>query len=322
LFELSIVEIAMIDLRGIFPMLRRIGTLTIGSLFLLPLWGCGDANVPPPQSQGNPPAIVRNDPAPQAQNIKDGQYPLQQASFDDGSGIYTLMVLNTPEGMDANLQLSEVKMARLTDEQVKAGEKSYLKVENDDPTLYLTEDFKIDYTHNVTEVKANPQTGVQETVVVRRESTSWSPFFGSMAGSIAGQAIGSMLFRPQYYMPPMYQPGMGMFGHGGYGSSYGGAVTQYRDRYQQAPIVERNRTNFRSTGQLSDSGSNVRTKPQAPRANVGNDPRRSTGSGFGSSDLRKTGKTYKSPSIGGNQPRRSGSFGSGGRARMGGGRRR
>jgi hypothetical protein len=314
----------MIDLRGIFPMLRRIGSLTIGSLFLLPLWGCGDAKVPPAQSQGqgNPPAINRSENAPQAQNIKDGQYPLQQASFDDGSGIYTLMVLNTPQGMDANLQLSEVKMARLTDEQVKAGEKSYLKVENDDPTLYLTEDFKIDYTHNVTEVKANPQTGAQETVVVRRESTSWSPFFGSMAGSIAGQAIGSMLFRPQYYMPPMYQPGMGMFGHGGYGSSYGGAVTQYRDRYQQAPIVERNRTNFRSTGQLSDSGSNVRTKPQAPRANVGNDPRRSTGSGFGSSDLRKTGKTYKSPSIGGNQPRRSGSFGSGGRARMGGGRRR
>jgi hypothetical protein len=317
----------MIDLRGIFPMLRRIGTLTIGSLFLLPLWGCGDAKVPPAQSQsqGNPPAIVRNEQAPQTQNqnIKDGQYPLQQASFDDGSGIYTLMVLNTPEGMDANLQLSEVKMARLTDEQVKAGEKSYLKVEKDDPTLYLTEDFKIDYTHNVTEVKANPQTGAQETVVVRRESTSWSPFFGSMAGSIAGQAIGSMLFRPQYYMPPMYQPGMGMFGHGGYGSSYGGAVSQYRDRYQQAPIVERNRTNFRSTGQLSDnSGSSVRTKPQAPRATAGNDPRRSTGSGFGSSDLRKTGKTYKSPSIGGNQPRRSGSFGSGGRARMGGGRRR
>jgi hypothetical protein len=196
----------MIDLRGIFPMLRRIGTLTIGSLFLLPLWGCGDAKLPPGQSQGqgNPPAINRSETAPQTQNIKDGQYPLQQASFDDGSGIYTLMVLNTPEGMDANLQLSEVKMARLSDEQIKAGEKSYLKVEKDDPTLYLTEDFKIDYNHSATEVKANPQTGAQETVVVRRESSFWSPFMGSVAGSIAGQAIGSMLFRPQYYMPPMY----------------------------------------------------------------------------------------------------------------------
>jgi hypothetical protein len=317
----------MFDLRGIFPMLRRIGSLTIGSLFLLPLWGCGDAKVPPAQSQGqgNPPAIVRKENAPQTQNIKDGQYPLQQASFDDGSGIYTLMVLNTPQGMDSTLQLNEVKMARLTDEQIKAGEKSYLKVENDDPTLYLTEDFKIDYTHNVTEVKTNPQTGTQETVVVRRESSFWSPFVGSVAGSIAGQAIGSMLFRPQYYVPPMYQPGVGLFGHGGYGTSYGGAVSQYRDRYQQAPIVERNRTNFRSTGQLSNnSGSSVRTRPQPPRATVGNEPRRSTGSGFGSSDLQKTGKTYQSPSFG-NQPRRStgSGFGSGSRSRMsGGGRRR
>jgi hypothetical protein len=316
----------MIDLRGTFSMFQRFVTLTIASLMMLPLWGCGNADVPPAaqsQGQSNPAAIVRSENTPQTQNVKDGQYPLQQASFDDGSGIYTLMVLNTPQGMDSTLQLSEVKMARLTDEQIKAGEKSYLKVENDDPTLYLTEDFKIDYTHNVTEVKTNPQTGTQETVVVRRESSFWSPFMGSVAGSIAGQAIGSMLFRPQYYMPPMYQPGMGMFGHGGYGSSYGGAVSQYRDRYQQAPIVERNRTNFRSTGQLSNSsGSSVRTKPQAPRATVGNDPRRSTGSGFGSSDLRKTGKTYQSPSIGGNQPRRSGSFGSGSRARTGGGRRR
>jgi hypothetical protein len=312
--------------------------LGIATLLLVPLWGCGNAEAPPvqPNSQANPPAIVRDQAQAPAQKLQDGQYPLQQASYDDGSGDYTLMLLNTPAGMDAAVQLSEVKMARLTDEQIKAGEKSYVKVENGEPTLYLTEDFKIEYTHNVTEVQTNPQTGNRETVVVRRESSFWSPFFGSLAGNIAGQAIGNMLFRPQYYMPPRYDRG-GLFGYGGYGNRYDDAIGQYRSRYNEPPMVERNRTNFRTTGQLRNTPSQfgsrvtrpiggttaVKTTPSAtPKATFNqNEPRRSTGSGFGSSDLRRTGKTYKSPSIG-NQ-RRSTGFGSSGGSRIrSGGKRR
>jgi hypothetical protein len=309
----------------------RACSLVIGLLFLVPLWGCGDRNVPPANSQAgqsSPPAIVQSaDKDQQAQNLQDGQYPIQQASFDDAAGDYTLMLLNTPAGMSSTLELSELPMARLTDEQIKAGEKSYLKVEGGKPSMFLTEDFKIAYQRNVTEQKVNPQTGNQETVVVRRESSSWSPFLGSLAGSVAGQAIGSMLFRPQYYVPPMYQPGMGgMSGFGGYGNSYGGAVDNYRTRYNEPPAVERNRTTFRSTGQLRDrpSGFGSQRLPAgqggAFKPSVSDlDKQKSTGSGFGSSNLRKTGKTYQSPSIG--TPRRSsgGGFGS---SRGGGGRRR
>jgi hypothetical protein len=218
--------------------------------------------------------------------LSDGQYQIQQAEYDDGTGEYTLFLLNNtpPRFSTENLQ-----MARLTDDEIKQGKKTYLKVENGQPILYLTEDFKIEYVHNVTENKTNPQTGQQETVVVRRENSFWAPFAGAVAGGIAGQAIGSLLFRPQYYVPPAYQPGGFLTGYGGYGSSYSQAVSSYQSRYNAPPAAVRNRTAFRSTGSIRRSypgNSNVRTSP--PRTTTGNRP---SGSGFGSSQLRPSGNS-------------------------------
>ena len=168
------------------------------------------------------------------------------------------------------------------------------------------------YVHNVTETQTNPQTGQQETVVVRQETSFWTPFAGAVAGSIAGQAIGSMLFRPQYYVPPVYQPGGVLTGYGGYGSSYDQAVDSYRSRYNAPPAAVRNRTAFRTTGVIrrsSPSGSTVRT---TPRTTTGNRP---SGSGYGASELRpsgRSGSTQRTPSFGsGRSPaRRSTGFGS------------
>ena len=221
-----------------------------------------------------------------ATKLSDGQYDVQQATFDDSNGEYTLFLFNAtpPTFKSQNLQ-----MARLTDDEIKQGKKSYLKVENGQPALYLTEDFKIEYVHNVTENKTNPQTGQQETVVVKQQNGFWAPFAGAVAGNIAGQAIGSLLFRPQYYVPPAYQSGGLLRGYGGYGSSYGEAVSNYRTRYNAPPAVERNRTAFRSTGTIRRSypgSSNVRT---VPRPSTGNS--RATGSGYGGSTLRPSGRS-------------------------------
>lgn len=234
--------------------------------------------------------------------LSDGQYQVQQATYDDGTGDYTVFLLNNkpPTFTTENLQ-----MARLTDEEIKEGKKTYLKVDNGQPSLYLTEDFKIEYVHNVTENKTNPQTGKQETVVVRQENSFWAPFAGSLVGSVAGQAIGSMLFRPQYYVPPVYQPGGIMTGYGGYGSSYGQAVERYQTRYNAPPAAVRNRTAFRSTGSIRRSypgGSTVRTAPPS------NTSGRATGSGYGSSTLRPSGNSTSTRSNSGS------SFGSGGRS--------
>lgn len=238
-----------------------------------------------------------------ATKLSDGQYQVQQATYDDATGEYTLFLINSkpPTFITENLQ-----MARLTDEEIKEGKKSYLKVENAQPILYLTEDFKIEYVHNVTENRTNPQTGQQETVVVRRENNFWAPFAGAVAGNIAGQAIGSLLFRPQYYVPPVYRPGQVLTGYGGYGSNYEQAVSSYRSRYNQPPAAVRNRTQFRTTGDIRrtyPTGSTVRNVPRQTTTN------RPSGSGFGGSELR--------PGNNSRSPRRNpsgSSFGSGGRS--------
>jgi hypothetical protein len=234
--------------------------------------------------------------------LSDGKYEVQQATYNDVDGEYTLFLLNSNPPTFAT---DKLQMARLTDDEIKQGQKTYLKVENGQPALYLTEDFKIQYVHNVTETKTNPQTGQRETVVVRQETGFWAPFAGALAGQVAGQVVGNLLFRPQYYVPPVYQPGGVITGYGGYGSSYDQAVSSYRSRYNEPPAAVRNQTTFRTTGTIRrsyPSSSTVRSTPSSTSRS------RATGSGFGSSTLRPSGKS--------SSVRRSTgrSFGSGSRA--------
>jgi hypothetical protein len=293
---------------------------SLSFLLLLPLLALascgGDTSNLPPQANLNPPGINRTANAPKTndQNLTAGKYGLQQATFDDGDGIYNLMLLDTPSGMPPVVKTKDLKMARLTEEEIKAGQKSYYQVENGSGALHLAEDFRIEYVHNVTENRTDPQTGQTQPVVVRQESNFWTPFLGSLAGN----ALGNMLFRPQYYVPPMYQPGAAMVGYGGYGNSYGNAVDNYRGRYNAPPLVERNRTTFRNSGSLSEarsrgkalsSGSGGAFEParQRPKETVNSRP---TGSGFGSSRLQNP-QTNRSPRVqSGNRSRSS--FGSGG----------
>ncbi|AGY56373.1 hypothetical protein [Gloeobacter kilaueensis] len=224
--------------------------------------------------------------------LPDGQYPLQQASYNDANGEYTLLLLNTPPGSPSSLRTAQLPLARLTDDDVKAGKKSYLKVEGGNPALYLTPDAKIEYVRNVAQTQTNPQTGEQQTVVVRQESSFWTPF----AASLAGAAIGNALFAPRYYVPPVYSPG-GLVGYGGFGSTYNQAVTSYQQRTGSLPAAERNSRSFRST---SGFGSSSTRQP------VGSNSTRSSGSGFGGSTLRSS-----DPSSGSSYNRSRSSSGSG-----------
>nr|WP_278002557.1 hypothetical protein [Nodosilinea sp. FACHB-13] len=206
-----------------------------------------------------------------ATSITDGAYPVQQATYDDSSGEYSLMLLNTAPGQSM-FRSANLPLAQLTNEEISAGKSSELRVENGQPALYLTPDFRIEYVHNVTATQTDPQTGQEEVVIVRREPSFWTPF----AGALAGQAVGSLLFRPQYYMPPIYQPGVALVGHGGYGRSYNEAVSRYQSRYQAPPAEHRNRQ-YRASGRLRSPGST------APRVNTN----RPSGNGVGNSNLRR-----------------------------------
>lgn len=232
--------------------------------------------------------------------LSDGQYPVQQATYDDASGEYSVMLLNTAPGESSVFRTANLPMARLTDEEIASGQSSSLRVEQGQPSLHLTEDFRIEYVHNVTETVTDPQTGQPETVIVRQEPSFWTPF----AGALAGQALGNLLFTPHYYMPPVYQPGVVLRGYGGYGRTHDQAVQRYRTRYQAAPPEVRNRQAFRRSGRLRSPGLG-----QSPTRRTPGSRDRATGSGYGGGTLRRSNpnRTYRrSPSgFGSSRSRRS-----------------
>ncbi|MBF2056514.1 MAG: hypothetical protein IGQ45_04640 [Cyanobacterium sp. T60_A2020_053] len=267
---------------------------------------CGSSNVNA-DSANNSIAQVKN-------NIPDGQYPVQQATFNDLDGEYRLMLLNTPTGVKPTFATTELRMARLTEEEIKNGQQTYVDINGNDAVMHLTEDFRIEYIHSETETVTNANTGRQETVVIRQQSSFWTPF----AGALAGQAIGSMLFTPQYYLPPVYSGGT-MRGFGGYGNSYNDAVQSYRSNYNSAPPVEKNRQTLRTSGSVRN------TNTSAVRSNNPNNSK-ATGAGVGSTNLKTNGSSTKvkqpsSNSFGSNNsyrrttPRRSSGFGSSRRRR-------
>src|SRR5919202_3439218 len=241
------------------------------------------------QNQNNNTSLPRN-------QLSQGQYSVQQATYNDATGEYSIMLLNTAPGTPPVYSTENLQMARLTDAEVAEGKQTYLEVNGNQAVMHLTPDFKIEYVHNVTETQTNPQTGQRETVIVRQQSGFWAPF----AGALAGQALGSLLFRPHYYVPPIYQPGGVMMGYGGYGSSYNEAVNRYQTRYQTPPPAIRNRQTFRTTGRLRSPSYN---QPSTVRRTPSN-TNRSTGSGYGSSRLRPSNTSRPSRT---NSPSRFGS---------------
>jgi hypothetical protein len=300
-------------LKGLFTYcaslnLRRFVSLGMVLLLSWTTVACGGS--PPQQSaQGGgqlaQPAPVSSTSAKGNSTIADGKYDVQQATYNDGNGEYTLFLLNTPPNTSATFRTTKLQMAQFTSEEASAAQTPYLQVKDGQPALHIPKDFKLEYVHNVVEQAQNPQTGQVEQRVVRQESNFWSPF----AGAIAGQIVGNMLFRPQYYVPPLYQSGGGgLAGFGGYGNSYGQATSSYRERYNQPPLVERNRTAYRTTTQRRNTGFGSVSQPR-PNFNSSSS-QRSTGRGFGSSTLgtsRSSGSYRRSPSSGFGSGRSSGS---------------
>ncbi|XHU95542.1 MAG: hypothetical protein JJP05_07430 [cyanobacterium endosymbiont of Rhopalodia gibba] len=244
----------------------------------------------------------KNSPVISPNQVNKGTYPVQQASYDDADGTYTLMLLNTPQGTSSVYQTTDLQMAQLTDEQIANGDKTSVEVTGNEATMFLTKDFKIEYVHTVTETQTNSQTGQPQAVVVHRESNFWTPF----AGALVGQAVGNLLFSPRYYIPPMYQPGSVIRGYGGYGNTYTQAVDSYQSRYNAPPAAVQNRETLRTSG-------NLRRSPSTRKSSANSS--KSSGSGIGSSRLRTSVRskptTQGKNGFGSSYPRsRSRSFGS------------
>jgi len=255
-------------------MLRKFFAMVMAVSFGLFSIGCaGDVSAAQPPQADKP-------------GLPDGRYEIQQASYDDSDGMYSIALLNAAPPV---LQTGDLQMARLTEEETASGQGNYLEVTGGEAALHIDEEFRLEYVHGVEETQTDPATG-QQQVIVRRESGGfWAPF----AGVVAGQAIGNALFGPRYYMPPVYAPG-GMYGYGGTGSNYSQAVDSYRQRYNSAPpAVQRS---VRKSGQFRNNRSAV-------RGNAKN-----TGSGIGNSKLRTTQAPKRSTSSFGTKSRSTRSF--------------
>lgn len=276
-------------------MLRRFLVYTMIFTLSLTTVACGSSSERDSSSTNYPAAqTLKSIP----NRLSNGQYPVQQATYNDADGEYTIMLLNTKPGDSAAYRTTDLQMAQLTDEEISKGQKNYLMLENGQASMHIEKDFKLDYVHNVAEERPNPQTGQTERVIVRQESSFWSPF----AGAFAGQAIGSLLFRPQYYVPPIYQSG-GIFGFGGYGRTYNQSINIYQQRYNAPPAAVRNRQTVRSTGNLRTPTTSIRRPTTSTqRRNTGttgfrSTRDRSTGSGYGTNTLRRSNNpSYRQPS--------------------------
>lgn len=88
-----------------------------------------------------------------------GTYAVQNVQYNDATGIYRVTVLGAAPGVAPYFESAELKMARLTDDKLAAGQTSQLEVAAGDATLWLTPDFQVAYVHNVTEEQMNPATG-------------------------------------------------------------------------------------------------------------------------------------------------------------------
>lgn len=193
-----------------------------------------------------------------------GSYDVQSAGYNDGTGMYRVMVLGAPAGVRPFVETDRLRMARIEDSDLAKGRKSFLVVGTDDPVLMLTPDFSIHYTHHVTEERVNPSTGTSEVVVVRQESSVWMPFVAGMAGA----ALGNAVFAPAYYLPPVYSS-QGLRGVGASGKSPAVAHDTYVQKHGTPPPAAR----------LSKAGVSF---PPGPARQDGLRP---SGAGAGSSKL-------------------------------------
>lgn len=229
-------------------------TLLVGTVALLAatsacLVGPDEGRVERAERAERAPPVVESAPLPA------GEYPIQSIAYDDATDLYSLFLLDTPPGVPAMYQTQNLRMARLSDDEIAAGKKPLVVVDAEGPVAKLAPDTQIAYTHNVVEERGG------EPVVVRQEQSFWSPFMAGMTGAM----IGNMLFAPRYYYPPPYAGGGVLGGYGGTGATRSLASADYSSRYGAAPQPAR----------LSKSGF----------AKVPSSSLKSTGSGAGSSKL-------------------------------------
>src|SRR5689334_14320768 len=111
-------------------------TLLLGAAALLSTSACVPREEPVTKA-----AVHESAPLP------PGTYPVQSISYDDASGLYSMFLLDTPPGVPPMYQTQNLRMARMSDEEVSAGKQPQVVVDENGPVAMLRPDTQIAYTH-------------------------------------------------------------------------------------------------------------------------------------------------------------------------------
>ncbi|MBX9703700.1 MAG: hypothetical protein K2X39_06060 [Silvanigrellaceae bacterium] len=186
--------------------------------------------------------------------LPSGKYPVQSVTHNTSVGHYEIFLLDTPTCVSSPARFEQVKLARLNSEENKpVARLDY--IQNEDPTLFLTENFKIDLIGMVSENGQPP----------REESSAWMPFLAGAAGAaVAGMAMNALFNKPQYYMPPPQKPGSAYSrGFGSQGETYKSAVNNYQKKFNAMPPSAQNSGKIKTKPYASQSSSQQqRMNPQ------------------------------------------------------------
>ena len=250
-------------------------------------------------------------------NLGNGSYPLKQATYNDANGQYTLFLFNATPPV---FSTSNLQMMPLTEAEIKGGQQSYLQMQNNQAILHLSQDFQIEYIHAVTQ-----QVNGAETIIVREESTYWEPFDDDNELEIE---IDFDHHRPHYYVPPPYHAGT-VLTKGYYAPTYQEAVAKYEQNHKTQPPAAKN-NQLRTSGVLRKSTDNKSTagktqpitdnkstagktqpitdnKSTTTTTKPSSSNTKATGSGYSSSNLKKSSKAKPKSS---SSKKSSSSFGS------------
>jgi hypothetical protein len=97
-------------------MLRQVTTIFLILTLCCTTVACGSSS-----NQTQSPSANNSSVRQQSNQVSSGRYEVQQATYDDGDGTYTLMLLNTPGGTSPLFRTTNLQMARLTDEDIAKG---------------------------------------------------------------------------------------------------------------------------------------------------------------------------------------------------------
>lgn len=168
--------------------------------------------------------------------VPAGEHELSRLQYNDTNDVYRAFLVANPK---TPLRLRGVRLALLTDEQVRAGKKPHVVDDGGGAVAYLGPRFKLGLLHGVVERRVGvdddeKDEDEQHNVVVRTERKVWQPFIAPKLDA-EGKSV---WHTPAVHYPPPLSSGP-LIGSGGSGPTREQAWNDYRRHNGSLPQAVR-----------------------------------------------------------------------------------